>query len=118
IRGLKRESGNQVDVDVRDARTAQQFAIVRHLLRIVASPGLAEFLLDERLHAQAHPVHTKPNPFLHPVGIQRAWRSFQSELTPWISWDLFHNAGQMLWLQQARGAAPEIDSLGGEGPFL
>ena len=57
-RGLVRQPGNQIDIDVRNSGGAQARNVVEHGSSLVQTSHRRGFHIDERLHSQAHTIHS------------------------------------------------------------
>ena len=56
-----RQSGDQIDVDVRDSSGVQAGDIVQDCLTLVKAPHQGSLFINKRLDTQTHAVHAAPD---------------------------------------------------------
>jgi hypothetical protein len=54
---LVRQSGNQIDIDIRETMLPEEVDVAKHIYRCVKASGILEIFIVERLHAKTDPVH-------------------------------------------------------------
>ena len=114
--GLAGKSGDQVDVDIAYAGGAQHRNLGGDDLRGVRASGAAEFLFDERLHAERDALDAGSGPGAGGFRRDVAGSGFDGGFRPGASGDEIEQRAQRIGGEIARGAAAQVDRVGSPVP--
>ena len=115
IDSLMRQPSYKVDVDVCDPSGTQAGNIIENRLPIMQTPHRGRFLIDKRLHAQAHTIHAALLEPFENNRIQRPRRAFDRNLRTRLNLEILRNRHKKLLqlrdIQYSRSSAAHVDGV-------
>src|SRR5579864_7369505 len=110
---LVRQSGDQVHINIRNSGTAQPGDVVENGFAIVQAAYGSRFLVNERLHAQADPVHSASNEALQHFLRKRTRRALYGDFRAGVQLKILLDGDkdgfELVYSEKSRGATAEIN---------